>query len=78
MTRKEKNLLLSYFYNNETRLSLDVKQLQANLRYRKIDEVDCIELMIATVRLETFIEVSKNVRSLLKLSALGGDEDEEL
>lgn len=65
MTQKE--LLLAYFYNNRCRLEEEVKQLQTNVRFRKIDITDCVELICAIQRLETFSEVTRDVLSLLKI-----------
>lgn len=59
------DLILSYLLNNEIRLEDEVKQLQQNVRFRKIYDMDMIELLIATVRRDMFIEVSKNIRDLL-------------
>lgn len=65
MTQKE--LLLAYFYNNRCRLEEEVKQLQTNVRFRKIDITDCVELICAIQRLETFSEVTRDVLALLKI-----------
>lgn len=63
MTKYE--LILSYLLNNEMRLEDEVKQLQQNVRFRKIYDMDMVELLIATVRRDMFLEVSKNIRDLL-------------
>lgn len=65
MTKYE--LILSYLLNNEMRLEDEVKQLQQNVRFRKIYDMDMVELLIATVRRDMFIEVSKNIRDLLNM-----------
>lgn len=65
MTQKE--LLLAYFYNNRCRLEEEVNQLQTNVRFRKIDITDCVELIFAIQRLETFSEVTRDVLALLKI-----------
>lgn len=65
MTQKE--LLLAYFYNNRCRLEEEVKQLQSNLRFRKVDISDCVELACAIQRLETFSEVTRHVMAILKI-----------
>ena len=67
MRQSEKDILMMYIYNNTVRLENNVKQLQSNIRYRRIDTVDCIELMLAQQELETFKEVTKHIRVLLKL-----------
>lgn len=68
MRQNEKDILTMYIYNNTIRLENNVKQLQANLRFRNIDTVDCIELMLAKQELDTFKEVTKHIRILLKLN----------
>ena len=67
MNKREKTLILSYLYNNYTRLEQDLRQLQFNVRYRNIDEVDCLELLIASVQFDLFKEVSAHIREILKL-----------
>lgn len=76
MRRKEKDLLCAYIYNNRNRLESEVRQLQSNIRHRSIDEIDCLELLIATVRLETFKETTKHIRLLLNLNKHGDEEKE--
>lgn len=67
MTQKEFVLLMSYLMNNEDRLKGELDQLQGNIRYRHITDVDCMELLVSSVRYETFKEVSKNIRLLLNI-----------
>lgn len=67
MTKKEELILWSYVHNNTVRLEDEVKQLQANLRFRKIDVVDCFELACAMQQLQTFTEVTNHILLLLKL-----------
>lgn len=67
MTQKEMTLLCSYVYNNRIQLEHEVHQLQNNIRFRKIDVVDCVEMICALQRLETFIEVTNQIMILLKL-----------
>ena len=72
MTRIEKELLYSYFYNNLCRMENEVKQLQFNIRFRKIDSSDCLELLIATVQLDTFRETTRHIISLLDINGRHG------
>ena len=65
MTKYE--LILSYLLNNEIRLDEEINQLQQNIRFRKIHDVDMVELLIATVRRDTFLEVSQKIRDLLNM-----------
>lgn len=67
MTEKEKALLLSYQYNNRTYLEREVVQLRSNLRYRDVDSVDCMELMLAIERLNMFNKVFRDVYAILKI-----------
>ena len=67
MTKKEELMLWSYVHNNTLRLEDEVKQLKANLRFRKIDVVDCFELACAMQQLQTFTEVTNHILLLLKL-----------
>lgn len=73
MRQNEVKLLYSYLYNNQLRYENDVHQLQRNIRYRRIDVVDCMELACALERLNTFAEVSKDIRTLLHIK---GEENE--
>lgn len=67
MNRKDTELLYSYFYNNLVRMEHEVEQLQFNLRYRKIDSTDCLELLVAHVQLETFRETVHHIILLLDM-----------
>ncbi len=69
MNKRELTLLYSYLYNNRIRLENEVKQLQQNVRYRRVDIVDCMELACALERLNTFTEASQDIRALLNLNA---------
>lgn len=65
MNHKEMALFFAYIYNNRTRLEDEKRQLQSNIRFRNVDSVDCIELMLASERLDTFNEVTTDIRHLL-------------
>lgn len=73
MRQSEKDLITRYIYNNRVRLENNVHQLQSNIRFRNIDTVDCIELMLAQQELETFKEITKHIRLLLKLNERNED-----
>lgn len=68
MRQNELALIMAYIYNNQVRLEDNVRQLQSNVRFRRIDFADCVELLIAQQQLETFKEVTDDIRSLLNLS----------
>lgn len=67
MKNKEVELLWRYILNNLTAMEQEVQQLQQNLRYRKIDTVDCHELALAIERLNTFQKVSNDILLLLRM-----------
>lgn len=62
---KKYEILASYVYNQREYLEQDIKQLQENLRYRQISQVDCLELIIAEERLKMFVEVTTDIRYIL-------------
>lgn len=65
MNQKEITLLFAYIYNNRVRLEKEKRRLQSNVRYCDVDSADCIELMFASERLNTFNEVTTDIRHLL-------------
>lgn len=67
MRQSELALIMSYIYNNRKRLEDNVRQLQANVRYRRIDLPDCVELLIAQQELETFLGVTNQIRAILNI-----------
>lgn len=67
MKNKEVELLWRYIINNLTVLEQEVQQLQQNLRYRRIDTIDCHELALAIERLNTFQKVSNDILLLLRI-----------
>ena len=67
MNKKEEALIMGYISNNRFRLEQEVQQQQANLRTRKIDCVDCLELALSLQQLQTFTEVTNHILLLLKL-----------
>ena len=67
MRQSEKDLINAYIYNNYVRLEEKVTNLQKNLRFRRIDLVDCYELSLAIQEFDTFKEVTSHIRILLKL-----------
>lgn len=68
MRQSEKDIINEYLYNNYCRLEERCQTLQNNLRFRRVDMVDCIELACALQEFETFKEISVHIRILLKLS----------
>ena len=66
-TLKEKELFLEFEYNHRQFLEDNVRQLQQNLRYRKIDSIDCIELIIAIERLNAFNEYCQVMHTVFNI-----------
>lgn len=67
MKQSELTLLYSYIYNNRLMLKNEVRTMQANLRYREIDVIDCLELALAVERYNTFKETTNQIKALLNL-----------
>ena len=75
MRQKEKDLLNMYIYNNYVRLESQLNTLQNNVRFRRIDVADCMEYICALQEFETFKEVTKHIRLLLKLNERSPEDD---
>ena len=75
ITTKQRELLLSYFYNNRQFLHNDVRQLQQNVRYRDINTVDCLELIVSLEKYNSFCEFADTVTTILSLKT--GDYNEQ-
>ena len=75
MRQKEKDLLNMYIYNNYVRLESQLNTLQNNVRVRRIDVADCMEYICALQEFETFKEVTKHIRLLLKLNERSPEDD---
>lgn len=71
MKQSEKDILAAYIYNNYVRLENNLHTLRNNIRYRKIDVTDCMELQLAIQEFETFKEVTKHIQLLLNLKESG-------
>ena len=73
MRRRGAELFLSYILNHRQQLENEITVLEQNIRYRKISTLDCLELIIASERLECFNEFAKN-----SLTLLGFDKNEQI
>lgn len=67
MREKEIILLLQYIVNNKQALEQELRELQQNIRYRKISVNDCLELALCRERLSMFNQVTRDILSLLNL-----------
>lgn len=68
MTSKEKELLLSWLINEESRLDSELVQLRQNLRFRRIEITDCFELALTQQRYFDFCDFALVVARLLNIS----------
>lgn len=68
MNQKEQERLLEYLLNELIRLENDVVDCQNHVRWRKPDEVDCLECLLAITRLKAFREFSAAVTAILSLN----------
>lgn len=64
----QKEIFYQYLMNERDRLEEDVAQLRQNLRMRKVDAIDCLELALAMERLSAFIDYSDHALAIFKLS----------
>lgn len=65
---KKEDFLMEYFYNQSIFLKQDIEQLQENIRYRSISDVDCFELIIAIARYTAFLDFARDVKHILGLN----------
>lgn len=70
MTRKE--IILQMFLTQYNILSLEIDELQRNLRYRRISTTDCLELIVANERFQMLRDMQKWIFSIMQI-----DEDEQ-
>ncbi len=64
---KQKEIFLMYLNNTRDRMEEDIRTLRQQLRYRNVDVVDCLELLLALERFNTFQEFSRNAKAILRL-----------
>lgn len=77
MRKTELSLLYSYICNQQSSYEQEIQQLQTNLRYRKIDIVDCFELMCCIERYNTFMKISRDVLQLLNIVEKSLDKEKQ-
>lgn len=69
MTLKECEIFHAYLFNKRSQLEDEIAQLQANVRWRRFDYIDLLELLIALARLEMFDECCNSLGVLLGVSS---------
>lgn len=77
MRKTELSLLYSYICNQQSRYEQEIQQLQTNIRYRKIDIVDCFELMCPIERYNTFMQISRDILQLLNIVEKSLDKEKQ-
>lgn len=75
MTNKEKELLLSWIVNEESRLHSELVQLRSNLRFRRIDITDCFELAIIQQRYTDFCDFVLVLGQLVELGEVSYNDN---
>lgn len=76
MRETEKIQIYGYILRHRNALDDELRQRQANLRYKEIGIVDCIELACLIERRDSFYRFSSDLLTLLKLAEtheLGGN-----
>ena len=63
MTKKD--LLFAYLYNKSVRLENEYEQALINFYWRRPDEVDCLEIIIAKIRLDSYTEMRNEIYRLI-------------
>ena len=64
----QKEIFFQYLLNERDRLEAEVAQLQQNLRMRRVDAIDCLELALAEERLSAFINYSDHAIAIFNLA----------
>ncbi len=64
----QKEIFYQYLMNERDRLENEVIKLRQALRYRSVDQADCLELALALERLNSFIAYSNHAIAIFKLS----------
>lgn len=75
MTKREIESLLAYLIRRHDLLESEMIQLQTNVRYRRVDVVDCLELSLAIERYNSFNDFAADVRQILNLQKCDFEEE---
>lgn len=68
MREKEIILIYQYIMNRQLAIEDELRELQQRMRFRNASINDSIEYILLKQRLETFIEVTSDIVTLLKLN----------
>ena len=67
MRKSELVVLLEYLYRQEQELETELNNCITNLRFRRVDTVDCYDLAALIDRYTFFKEVYNNILTLLNI-----------
>jgi hypothetical protein len=67
MTERQKVKLVEYIIQKQAFYENDLDKLQQHIRYRRIDAVDCLELILAAERKAHFEEIIGEILGVLRV-----------
>lgn len=67
MRKEEKRILMQYIHNMQLSMEREHEQLVQNIRYRRFDCVDLLELMLLQEKLQTFKAVCRDILYIVNL-----------
>lgn len=75
MTKDEKRILMQYIHNMQLTMEREHEQLVNNIRYRRFDSVDLLELMLLQERLQTFKAVCRDILYIVNMKKFTDDKE---
>lgn len=75
MTKQEQKLLLAYIHNMHLTLERELEQLTQNIRYRRFDSLDLVELLLLQERLQCFVCFARDVLYILNQKKYTNDKE---
>ena len=67
MTQKQRSIYGEYVLNERTRMEKEIEQLQQNIRFRDVSQLDCLELIIAKERYNSFCEFVRHINAIMQV-----------
>jgi hypothetical protein len=64
----QKEIFYQYLLNKRDSLEIDLQRLQQQIRYRNVDVIDCLELILAMERLNSFCDYFNHAVAIFGLS----------
>lgn len=75
MNKDEKRILLAYIHNTQLAMEREHEQLVNNIRYRRFDCVDLLELMLLQEKLQTFKAVCRDILYIVNMKKYSEDKE---